>query len=109
MANNQVIHIVGTKCQAKDEARFNKWYNEVHIPMLKKYKGLKNVARYKVAGDPGSMPVYLAIYMFAGQKDLEGFGKSPEFAAAIKEMNESWPTGIEIVSRTQYDLIKEWV
>jgi uncharacterized protein (TIGR02118 family) len=108
MPNNQVIHIVGTRCQAQVEEKFNKWYNEVHIPLLKKYKGLKNVARYKVAGEPGNMPVYIAIYTFASQKDLDAFGKSPEFAAAIEEMNESWPTGFEIVSRTQYNLLKEW-
>ena len=40
MAKARYLNIVGTECVAKDEAKFNKWYNEVHIPMLLKYKGL---------------------------------------------------------------------
>ena len=108
MSEQKVINIVGSQCQPEDEERFNKWYNEVHIPLLLRYKGLKGVARYKLAGEPGGMPQYIAVYSFASQEDLEGFGKSAEFTAAIEEMQQSWPKGIEIVARSQYDLIKEW-
>ena len=50
MADKPVINIVGTRCQPDDDAKFNKWYNEVHIPMLLKCKELKGVTRYKIAG-----------------------------------------------------------
>lgn len=108
MANRPIVNIVTTQCNPKDEARFNKWYNEVHIPMLMKYKGVKGVTRYKTSAEKAEKPTFIAIYKFDTAKDFENFGKSPEFAAAIAEMKQSWPQGIEIVSRAQHELIQEW-
>ena len=105
MADKPFINIVGTACPPQDEERFNKWYNEVHIPLLCKYKGLKGVTRYKIASQSAGAAQYIAVYNFDSLKDFEAFGKSPEFSAAIKEMNESWPQGISIVSRVQYERI----
>jgi len=105
MADLPFINVVGTVCPPQDEERFNKWYNQVHIPMLCKYKGVKGVARYKTINPSTGAAQYIAIYNFDCRKDFEAFGKSPEFAAAIKEMNESWPQGISIVSRNQYERI----
>ncbi len=105
MADVPMINIVGTVCPPQDEERFNKWYNEVHIPMLCKFKGVKGVTRYKIANHASGGAQYIAVYNFDSLKDFESFGKSPEFAAAIKEMNESWPQGISIVSRAQYESI----
>jgi uncharacterized protein (TIGR02118 family) len=106
MAKKHVINIVTTQCPPEDDARFNKWYNEVHIPMLMKYKGVKRVARYKVLDDKG--PQYMAVYHFESMQDFQDFGKSPEFKAAIEEMNQSWPKGIQITGRQQSELIQEW-
>jgi uncharacterized protein (TIGR02118 family) len=108
MPDRKIINIVGTRCRPQDEEKFNKWYNEIHIPMLLKFKGLKGAARYKLAGESAEMPTYIAIYEFASRKDFEDFGQSPEFAAAIEEMQKSWPSGIEILVRTPYELIKKW-
>jgi hypothetical protein len=107
MSINQVINIVGTQCQPKDEEKFNKWYNEVHVPMLMKTKKIIGVARYKLIGATG-LPNYIALYKFANQKDLEAFMVSPEREAAGKEMRETWGKEIEVTSRVQYELVKEW-
>ncbi len=106
MAKIPIINIVTTQCSHQDEARFNKWYNEVHIPMLMKYRGVKTVARYKVMN--AKSPQFIAIYRFDSLKDFEAFGASPELKAAIEEMQQSWPQWIEITARQQYELIKEW-
>jgi uncharacterized protein (TIGR02118 family) len=106
MAKTPIINIVTTQCQLQDEAKFNKWYNEVHIPMLMKYPGVKTVARYQVIN--GKPLQFVAIYRFDSLQDYEAFGKSPEFKAAIEEMGQSWPKGIEIIARQQCELIKEW-
>jgi uncharacterized protein (TIGR02118 family) len=106
MAKKPLINVVTTQCPPQDEAKFNKWYNEVHIPMLMKYKGVKAVARYKVVDS--KVPQFIAIYHFDSQQDFEAFGKSPEFKAAIEEMGQSWPKGIEFTSRQQSELIKQW-
>jgi hypothetical protein len=108
MANQPVLSIVGTACQPKDEAKFNRWYNEVHIPMLLKYKGLLGSARYQITDPAQAQPKYIALYRFAGQKEAEGMNKSPEFQAAIKEMQESWGNGIEIKYASNYAVIKEF-
>jgi hypothetical protein len=108
VADKPIINIVSTRCQPDDDTKFNKWYNEVHIPMLFKAKEMKSVARYKVVGEAHGQPTYVAIYKFNSLSDYEKFGKGPEMAAARKEMNESWGQRIEIASRVQYELIKEW-
>jgi hypothetical protein len=108
MADKPVINIVGTQCTPADEEKFNKWYNEVHIPMLLKYKKLLGVARYRVIDESSKQPRYIAVYKYASRKDMESMGSSPEFAAAIKEMQETWGQKVEITSRLQYELIKEW-
>lgn len=108
MADKPMINIVATQCQPIDEEKFNKWYNEVHIPMLMKFKGLKGVSRYKSISESSQSPRYIAIYKFGSFKDFEAFNKSPELAAALKEMQESWGTRVELMSRIQYELIKEF-
>ena len=108
MAKANVILIVATECTPVDEARFNKWYNEVHIPMLMKYKGIKRVSRYKVAGPSEGCSTYLAFYEYADMKSLEDMPKSKEFAAAIEEMQGTWKGASFIKWRGVYEPIKTW-
>jgi uncharacterized protein (TIGR02118 family) len=109
MPEKPVLNIVATACKVKDEARFNKWYNEVHIPLLLKYKGMLEAARYQITNDQSGQPKYIAIYKFNSQKDFDALRTSPEFAAAMKEMKESWGDGeVEIKYASIYELIKEW-
>lgn len=90
MAKSRIINIVATECTPKNDAKFNKWYNEVHIPMLMKYKGIKKVTRYKMLEDKEQKPKYLAVYEFDTKEDLDGLQKSAELKAAIEEMQETW-------------------
>jgi uncharacterized protein (TIGR02118 family) len=108
MADKPMINIVATQCQPVDEDKFNKWYNEVHIPMLMKNKLLKGVTRYKSLSESGKSPRYIAIYKYASAKDFEAYNKSPELAAALKEMQGTWGTKIELTSRIQYEIVKEF-
>jgi uncharacterized protein (TIGR02118 family) len=90
MAKTRILNIVATECPPKDDAKFNKWYNEVHIPLFLKYKGLKRVTRYRTIEAPGAKPRYLAIYEVDTKEDLNGMFASPEFKAAREEMEETW-------------------
>ncbi len=108
MANNSVIYIVGTQCQVKDDAKFNKWYNEIHVPMLMKSGKVQSVSRYKVIGNPDDPPRYIAIYKFANLTDYEAHEASPKVAAARKEMRETWGKDAEVISRAKYELLKEF-
>lgn len=104
-----LINVVGTRCHPDDEARFNKWYDEVHIPLLFKFKGMKKVTRFKAAYEPKEYPKYLTIYEFDSKADFEAFSKSPELAAARAEMAETWKERpFEMVWRVQFEALRTW-
>jgi hypothetical protein len=90
MAKTRIINAVATECSSKNNAKFNKWYNEVHVPMLMKYKGIKKVTRYRFIEEKAEKPRFLAVYEYDTREDLDGLSKSPEFGAAIAEMQETW-------------------
>ncbi len=90
MSKNRTLHIVLTECPPENDAKFNRWYNGVHIPMLMKYKGIKKVTRYKITEEKQAKPRYLAMYEYANIKDLQGMDASPAFQAAREEMEETW-------------------
>lgn len=110
MTSKPLMNLVATQCRPQVEEKFNKWYNDIHIPMLFKFKGMKEVTRYKPLQTPGDKgPIYVAVYLFESPSAFEAYGKSPELAEALAEMKESWPDGgFEIVSRVQYEPIKTW-
>jgi len=109
MSKSTILNIIGTDCPAEIEAKFNKWYNEVHIPLLFKYKGMKKVTRYQLAGESKGQAKYLAIYEYETKEALDAFSKSPELAAAIEEMQGTWKGGgIDIKWRATYEPIKTW-
>jgi uncharacterized protein (TIGR02118 family) len=90
MAKARILNIVATECAPEKDAKFNKWYNEVHIPIFFKYKGLKKITRYKTIEAQGAKPKYIAIYEYDTKEDLNGMFASPEFKAAREEMQETW-------------------
>jgi uncharacterized protein (TIGR02118 family) len=109
MAVSRILNMVATQCPPENEAKFNKWYNEVHVPLLFKFKGMKRVTRYRLVTEAEGCPAYMAIYEFDTKEDLEKNMKSPEFAAAIAEMRESWPGGgFELKWSGTYEPIKTW-
>lgn len=90
MAKARIINIVATECPPEIEAKFNTWYNEVHIPMLMKYAGIKKVTRYKTIEQPGAKQRWLAIYEYDNKEDLNGMMGSPSFKAVREEMEATW-------------------
>lgn len=108
MVATPYINIVGSKCRPDQEAKFNKWYNEIHIPLLMKAKGLKSVTRYKLANEDKNASTYLAIYQFDSKEDMDAYNKSPALAAAREEMKQSWPESgcWEITWRAPYEEVK---
>ena len=109
MAKTRILNIVATECAPKNDAKFNKWYNEVHIPMLMKYKGIKKVTRYKTLQDNEQKPIYLAVYEFDTKEDLNGMPESPEFKAAIEETEETWKGEIfDIKWLVRAEPLKTW-
>ena len=109
MSDSIVLNIVAGDCAAEVEDKFNRWYNEVHIPMLMAYDGLKKASRYKLAGESKGQAKYLAFYEFESDKAMADFMTSPEFTPAAEEMKETWKDGgFDIKWMAQYKPIKTW-
>lgn len=104
-----VINVVATECKPEIDKKFNDWYNDVHVPLLMKYPGIKKTTRYRLAGEPGACPQYLAIYEYESKEAMAAQPQSPEFAAAIAEMQETWKDGgFDIRWAGAYEPIKSW-
>ena len=109
METKSVIHVVATQCQPEIEGKFNRWYDETHIPMLLKCSGLKRAVRYKLLNESEDYPKYLAIYEFENRGAFKAYETSPELVAALEEMRETWKqNGYQTKWRVQYELIKTW-
>ncbi len=128
MEDKPVIHVVGTECSPEDEEKFNSWYDEVHIPLLFRFKGIKEVTRYRITKgvkelspfrvkdddrreqyEAEKYPSYLAIYTFESRKAYEAYLSSPELAAAWDDVKKTWQGGgFKITWRMQYESMKTW-
>ena len=64
MPNFKIMQIVASESTPEKEAAFNKWYTEVHVPMLFAYEGVKQASRYQRIGDDEQGTKFLAIYEF---------------------------------------------
>jgi antibiotic biosynthesis monooxygenase (ABM) superfamily enzyme len=109
VAKASIINIVATECEPDKDAKFNRWYNDVHIPMLMKYKGIKKVTRYKILDAEPKKTRYLAVYEYGTKADLNGMNGSPELKAAIEEMEQTWQgRGFEVKWALAGEPIKTW-
>jgi len=109
MAAARFLNMVYTECSPELDAKFNRWYNEVHIPLLFKYPGLKRVTRYERLGDNKEQARYLAVYEYDTREDLERFPDSVEFKEATDEMQGTWKDGEFVIKgHAVYEPIKVW-
>ncbi|MFC1929663.1 EthD family reductase [Chloroflexota bacterium] len=109
MEAKSVINMRGIDCPPELEEKFNKWYEETHIPMLLKTGEVRSVTRYKRAGDDGNYPKYLAVYEFENQQAFEKYKNSPEMVAALEDVKKTWPDKkYESKWSTQYEAMRTW-
>jgi uncharacterized protein (TIGR02118 family) len=109
MDNTPVLHIVGVRCEPQIEEKFVKWYNEVHIPLLLKFKGLKKATCTRAIKRSEEYPEYLSIFEFDNKQAFLDYEKSPELAAAAVERDETWKEGgWDRMWRVQYEVLKTW-
>ena len=92
--------------QPKDPAAFDKYYNEIHVPLAKKMKGLKKWTIGKVAGTPGGKPspyYYIADLYAESREAIEAILASPEGKAAVDDVPKFASGGVTFV----YTVIEE--
>ena len=105
-----VINIFGLDVLPQTEAAYNKWYNEVHCPMVMESEDLKKVTRYERIGDDAKYPKYVTINEFEDQEAYDKWAKSEALAKATAEARKTWAEqgGGSLKWRMQYKLIKSW-
>lgn len=110
MQTKPVLYLVGTVCPPELEEEFNKWYDNTHIPLLRKSKWLSRVTRYKMAAvTEGDYPEYLAIYEFTDLQSYSAWRYSPEMEDARTEMTNTWKQkSFEIKWRVIYEPLATW-
>ncbi len=107
MVNNIIVQIVASESVNEKEVEFNRWYTDVHVPMLFEYKGIKQASRYQRIDDNEMGAKYLAIYEFKSRDDLVAFPKSPEFAAAVEDFEKKKEAvGFNMKWAASYELIR---
>jgi antibiotic biosynthesis monooxygenase (ABM) superfamily enzyme len=110
MAQNPFTWLVGTRCAPELDDEFNKWYDEVHIPMLMKGGQISAVTRYKLSSDVESdQSPYLAVYEFKDVATFKSWLSGDSLAAARAEMKETWGNrDISITARAFYEPLRRW-
>jgi len=90
--------------------KYNIWYEETHVPLCLKFKGLRSVFRYKIYDNQSAYPQYLMVYRFTSKDAFLEFDKpSPELAEAHRELDETWKDGgWDLEWRVQYEEIRYW-
>ena len=87
------ILIVASEPDPEVEDEYNRWYNDVHLPMFFRYEGLKKASRYKLAGGPPDSSRYIAVYEFESAEALAGFTLSDGYHEAVKDFDRKWKNG----------------
>ena len=73
----------------EDPAAFDKYYDEIHIPLAKKMQGLNKWTIGKVQGTPDGKPsdyYYVAELYADSREQLEAILASPEGQAAVEDV-----------------------
>jgi hypothetical protein len=116
MSGQPVIWTVGLQCRNEDDGAFNRWYDEVHVPMLLNGGHVAKVTRYKLASQTydvaeGAMkcPPYQTIYEFVDQDKFESWMYGEERAVAGVDKSATWGArGYSVIWAARYDLMNTW-
>jgi ketosteroid isomerase-like protein len=85
--------IVKTTISTEQEAAFNRWYDEEHVPGMLQAAGVLSGRRYKqLSGDDGYQ--YAAVYGFEDRVSLRAFFGSDEFRALQADYDAKWPSEV---------------
>lgn len=113
METKHVINMVGFMCPAELDEEFNKSYDETHISLNMKFRGLIRATRYRLVRPSSDAivkeyPQYLTIYKFKDYSTFKTWDASPERAAARADFPSWVERGVEMLWRVRYESIKTW-
>lgn len=89
-----MVKLVALYKKPPDPAAFDRHYSDVHVPLVRKWPGLRRVEVAKVTGMPGGAepPYYLIAEMYFDDADaMRTALRSPEGRAAGEDLQEFAP------------------
>jgi len=92
----------------QDPDAFDKYYEEAHIPIARKMKGLKKWTIGKVTGTPTGQPspyYYIADLYMESREEFEAMLASPEGQAAVADVPNYATGGVTFVYTEVEDVI----
>ena len=92
----------------KDPAAFDKYYQEVHIPLAKRMRGLKKWTIGKVLGPPDGQPspyYYVAELYMDRREDFETLLASSEGQAAVADVPNYATGGVTFLYSEVQDVL----
>lgn len=115
------MEVVASESLPELDEKYNKWYEEMHIPSLLQNPNLLNVDRYRIVGGlsdpthPGlaepkeGYAKYLTIFNFENEEGFKAFDSSPEMEEALANATQMWKSGeVTVKFRAQYELRGIW-
>jgi uncharacterized protein (TIGR02118 family) len=84
----------------KDARDFDRYYNDVHLPIAKKMKGLMRWTVGRVTGTPDGAPApyyYIADLFAESRQAMEAILASPEGQAAVKDVPNFATGGVTFI------------
>lgn len=84
----------------KDPVAFDKYYEEIHIPLAKRMQGLKKWTIGKVTGTPGGglPPYYYIADLYAESREaMDAILATPEGKAAVEDVPKFASGGVTFV------------
>lgn len=92
----------------KDPAAFDRYYEEIHIPLAKRMQGLKKWTIGKVAGTPDGKPsdyYYIADLYADSREAIEAILATPEGQAAVADVPNYATGGVTFIYTEVEDVI----
>jgi len=115
-----IINVVGTRPIPEVEEEYNKWYDEVHIPMVLKHPNVISVRRHQIV-TKGDLPPhschkhnvnygkYLTIYRFANAESYGNYANSQVRAEVKEDTQRRWkPAQLSVIMRAPYMVCRTW-
>ena len=85
-----VLYTVKSTISRENEAAYNEWYNDIHIPQFLSYPGVVSAHRFRaIMGE--EFYQYISLYEFKNEKTLRGMLASEEMKALKADFDQRFP------------------
>ena len=91
MEGKPYLWIVFMRFPAELEDEFNKWYDDVHVPLVSQAGHFSSITRYRISDAlPSTLTKYLAVVEFRDEATFRDWLVSEARAEAAKDTADTW-------------------